>query len=163
MTSKGSKTRAKAKSGTRAQTASYANVTVRSPDTDDDTSTQQTISEHERSTEEIESSKDLLPGDQPLNVPNMKDISRYSLPANVKQNSMLDAKRKGFKARRTTAVMSHLQMPGSMANQYGLEHNSNEIVPFYSQAFFQQYKRRRGFGQREPTLSEAGEIHTYKR
>ena len=120
MTSKGSKARAKAKSGTRAQTASYANVTVRGPDTDDDTSTQQTISEHEKSTEEIESSKDLLLGDQPLDVLNMKDISRYSLPANnVKQNSMLDAKRKGFKARRTTAVMNHLQMPGSLANQYG--------------------------------------------
>ena len=163
MTSKGSKARAKAKSGTRAQTASYANVTVRGPDTDDDTSTQQTISEHMKSTEEIESSKDLLLGDQPLDVLNMKDVSRYSLPNNVKQNSMLDAKRKGFKARRTTAVMNHIQMPGSLANQYGLEYNSNEIVPFYSQAFFQQYKRRRAFGQQEPSLSEAGEIHTYKR
>ena len=36
-------------------------------------------------------------------------------------------------------------------------------MPFYSQAFFQQYKRRRAFGQTEPSLSEAGDIHTYKR
>ena len=94
---------------------------MRSPDTDDDdTSSRQTVSEQneERSTEEIESSKEqLLQGG--LEMPNMKDVSRYSLPANVKQNSMLDAKRKGFKSMRTTAVMSHLQMPGGLTNQLG--------------------------------------------
>ena len=106
--------RTKAKSGSRAQTASYSNVTARGPDTDDDTSTQQTVSEHERSTEEIESSKELLLSNQPLDALGLKDVSRFSLPVNAKQNSMLESKRKGFKARRTTTVMN--QLPGGLVN-----------------------------------------------